>query len=81
MASTGHGFSCRPPSSIRPRPSTGPTHVSTGGPRTSAISSAYVNNLFDKQYVTGVNNITATTLGTPFVGLTELWGLDLTYTY
>ncbi|WP_436357744.1 TonB-dependent receptor [Brevundimonas sp. CEF1] len=43
----------------------------------------YVNNLFDNQYVTGVNNITATTLGTPFVGLTEprMWGVDLTYTY
>jgi len=43
----------------------------------------YVNNLFDNQYVTGVNNITATTLGTPFVNLTEprMWGVDLTYTY
>ena len=43
----------------------------------------YVNNLFDNQYVTGVNNITATTLGTPFVGLTEprMWGVDLTYAY
>jgi iron complex outermembrane receptor protein len=43
----------------------------------------YVNNLFDNQYVTGVNNITATTLGTPFVNITEprMWGLDLTYTY
>lgn len=43
----------------------------------------YVTNLFDNQYVTGVNNITATTLGTPFVNITEprMWGLDLTYTY
>jgi iron complex outermembrane recepter protein len=43
----------------------------------------YVNNLFDNQYVTGVNNITATTLGTPFVNITEprMWGVDLTYTY
>jgi iron complex outermembrane receptor protein len=43
----------------------------------------YVNNLFDNQYVTGVNNITATTLGTPFVGLTEprMWGVDFTYAY
>ena len=43
----------------------------------------YVNNLFDNQYVTGVSNITLTTLGTPFVNLTEprMWGVDLTYTY
>ncbi|MEG2313525.1 TonB-dependent receptor, partial [Brevundimonas sp.] len=43
----------------------------------------YVNNLFDNQYVTGVNNITATSWGTPFVGITEprLWGVDLTFTY
>lgn len=43
----------------------------------------YVNNVFDNQYVTGVNNITATTLGTPFVGITEprMWGVDLTFTY
>lgn len=43
----------------------------------------FVNNLFDEQYVTGINNITAGSLGTPFVGLTEprMWGVDLTYTY
>ena len=30
-----------------------------------------------------LNNITATTLGTPFVNITEprMWGVDLTYTY
>lgn len=39
----------------------------------------FVNNLFDRQYVTGVNNITATTLGTPFVNITppRLWGVEL----
>ncbi|MEE2692430.1 MAG: TonB-dependent receptor [Pseudomonadota bacterium] len=38
----------------------------------------FVNNLFDDQYVTSVNNITAATIGTPFVGLTEprFWGGD-----
>lgn len=43
----------------------------------------FVNNLFDEQYVTGINNITAASLGTPFVGLTEprMWGVDLSYTY
>jgi len=38
----------------------------------------FVNNLLDKRYVTGVNNITATTLGTPFAGITapRLWGVE-----
>ncbi len=38
----------------------------------------FVNNLLDKRYVTGVNNITATTLGTPFTGITapRLWGVE-----
>ena len=43
----------------------------------------YVNNLFDDQYVTGINNITASTFGTPFVSITEprMWGVDFTFTY
>jgi iron complex outermembrane receptor protein len=38
----------------------------------------FVNNVFDKRYVTGVNNITATTLGTPFVNITapRMWGAE-----
>jgi len=38
----------------------------------------YANNVFDEQYVTGVNNITADTLGTPFVGITDprTFGID-----
>ena len=38
----------------------------------------FVNNVFDKRYVTGINNITATTLGTPFVNITapRLWGVE-----
>ena len=38
----------------------------------------FVNNVLDKRYVTGVNNITATTLGTPFVNITapRLWGVE-----
>lgn len=38
----------------------------------------YANNVFDNRYVTGINNLTAATLGTPFVGLTEprFWGGD-----
>jgi iron complex outermembrane receptor protein len=39
----------------------------------------YVNNLFDKQYVTSVQNISATTLGTPFASISapRFWGVEL----
>jgi iron complex outermembrane recepter protein len=39
----------------------------------------YVNNAFDKQYATGVNTISATTLGTPFSNITppRFWGVEL----
>lgn len=39
----------------------------------------YANNVFDNQYVRGVNNITAATLGTAFVSVTDpmFWGSDL----
>ena len=39
----------------------------------------YANNVFDERYVNGINNLTAATLGTPFVAVTEprFWGLDL----
>jgi iron complex outermembrane recepter protein len=39
----------------------------------------YSNNLFDKQYVTGVQTISAQTLGTPFAGITppRFWGVEL----
>ena len=38
----------------------------------------FVNNVFDKRYVTGINNITATIFGTPFTGITapRLWGVE-----
>ena len=44
---------------------------------------AFVNNAFDNQYVTGVNNLTTATLGTPFVGITDpqTWGVDIRWTY
>lgn len=44
---------------------------------------AFVTNLFDNQYVGGVNNLTSATLGTPFVSITEpqTWGIDLKWTY
>jgi iron complex outermembrane receptor protein len=39
----------------------------------------YVNNLFDKQYATGIQTISATTLGTPFTNITapRFWGVEL----
>jgi iron complex outermembrane recepter protein len=38
----------------------------------------FANNLFDKRYVTGIGNISATTLGTPFAGISppRLWGVE-----
>ena len=42
-------------------------------------ASAFVKNLFDKQYVGGVNNITTATLGTPYARISQpmTWGIDL----
>lgn len=39
----------------------------------------FANNVFDNRYVTGINNLTAATLGTPFVSITEprFWGFDV----
>jgi len=39
----------------------------------------YVNNLFDKQYATGIQTISATTLGTPFTNITapRFWGAEV----
>ena len=44
---------------------------------------AFVNNVFDNRYVLGINNLTAATLGTPFVSLTEprFWGFDVRIRY
>ncbi len=38
----------------------------------------YGNNIFDKRYVTGINNLTASTLGTVFTNITApaLWGVE-----
>ncbi|HEX6573200.1 MAG TPA: hypothetical protein VF055_14340, partial [Steroidobacteraceae bacterium] len=40
---------------------------------------AFMTNVFDNQYVTGVNNITRDTFGTPFASISEprQWGLEL----
>jgi iron complex outermembrane receptor protein len=44
---------------------------------------AFVTNLLDDQYVTRVNNITASTLGTPFASVSEprAWGLEAFVTF
>jgi iron complex outermembrane receptor protein len=38
----------------------------------------FVNNLFDKRYVTGVSNISATVFGTPYALITppRMWGIE-----
>ncbi|MEY4932046.1 MAG: hypothetical protein RLZZ403_366, partial [Pseudomonadota bacterium] len=39
---------------------------------------AYLTNAFDERYVTGVNNLTTGTFGTPFASISEprMWGLE-----
>jgi iron complex outermembrane receptor protein len=39
---------------------------------------AFVTNVLDEQYVTGVNNLTSDTFGTPFASISEprQWGLE-----
>jgi iron complex outermembrane receptor protein len=43
----------------------------------------FANNVFDNRYVTGVNNLTANTFGTPFAGITQprFWGSDLRFKF
>lgn len=45
--------------------------------------SAFVNNVFDNQYVGGVNNITSSTLGTAFASISapRVWGLEIGYDF
>ena len=44
---------------------------------------AYVTNVLDDQYVTGINNITTDTFGTPFASISEprLWGVEATISF
>jgi iron complex outermembrane receptor protein len=52
-------------------------------PDESLSVSAFLNNAFDNQYVEGVNNITADTLGTPFASIStpRVWGLEVGYDF
>jgi iron complex outermembrane receptor protein len=42
-------------------------------------TAAYVTNVFDNQYVEGVNNLTRDTFGTPFASISEprIWGVEV----
>jgi len=39
----------------------------------------FANNLFDKRYVTGINNISTNTIGTPFASISppRIYGVEL----
>ncbi len=38
----------------------------------------FVNNVFDKRYVSGINNVTTSIMGTPFASITppRMWGIE-----
>ncbi|MFO1407852.1 MAG: TonB-dependent receptor [Steroidobacteraceae bacterium] len=44
---------------------------------------AFVQNVFNQQYVDGVNNLTTNTFGTPFASITapRQWGLEFSYQF
>ena len=46
-------------------------------------AAAFVQNVFDQQYVDGVNNLTTNTFGTPFASITtpRQWGLEFSYQF
>ncbi len=64
--------SCVPNPAFKIGTSTNRTDLRLGwsGAGTPWSFAVFVNNAFDNQYVTGINNITSTTLGTPFVNIT-----------
>jgi len=64
--------SCVPNPAFKIGTATNRTDVRLGwsGAGTPWSFAVFVNNAFDNQYVTGINNITSTTLGTPFVNIT-----------
>jgi iron complex outermembrane receptor protein len=53
--------------------------VGWSSPGTPWSVALYSNNLFDKRYVTGISNISATTLGTPFASISapRFWGVEV----
>ena len=53
--------------------------VGWSSPATPWSVAVFVNNVFDKQYVTGLNNISTTVLGTTSAGISapRMWGVEL----
>jgi iron complex outermembrane receptor protein len=53
--------------------------IGWSSPDTHWGAALFANNLFNKQYVTGVSNISATTLGTPFASISapRFWGVEV----
>ena len=54
-------------------------HLGWSSPHSPWSYGLFVNNLFDKQYVQSINNISASILGTPFAYITppRLWGVEI----
>jgi len=74
--------SCLPTPAFRTGQATNRTDTRlawTSHGRVPITVAAYVNNIFDERYVTGVQTISATTLGTPFTNITapRFWGVEL----
>ncbi len=44
---------------------------------------AFLTNAFDERWVTGVNNLTTSTFGTPFASISEprMWGLEFSTSF
>jgi len=53
--------------------------IGWSSPNTTWSVAMYANNIFNKQYVTGISNISATTLGTPFASISapRFWGAEV----
>jgi len=53
--------------------------IGWSSPSTTWSVAMYANNIFNKQYVTGISNISATTLGTPFASISapRFWGAEV----
>ena len=58
-------------------------HVGWSSPDVPWSVAVFVNNLFDVQYVTGLNNIVTNVLGVTSAGITEprMWGVEASYRF
>lgn len=57
--------------------------VAWSAPKQPWAFAAFATNIFDKRYVSQINNITATTLGTPFASITppRMFGVEASYSF